>query len=233
MKIVIIHGQSHHGISYHIGKMLVDNLTNVDAINEFSLPKDLPVFCTGCMVCMERGEEYCLHYQYMKPILKAIDTSDILIFTTPVYCLRTSASMKSFLDHCFTRWTSHRPQKNMFSKKAVVIAVGAGAGMKKAASDIKTSLFYWGISNINIYTFRAMAISFETIPEDRKKELCKDIGKLAVSLKKEKRVSLKVKANFMMMRGMHKNGWSASDKDVEYWQRQGWLDSKRPWKSDE
>ena len=50
-----------------------------------------------------------------------VESADILIFTTPTYCLRASAPMKSFIDLTFNYWMSHRPRKCMFSKKAIVI----------------------------------------------------------------------------------------------------------------
>ena len=44
MKVVVINGQNHKGSTYHIGKLLADNLTDQDSITEFFLPRDLNHF---------------------------------------------------------------------------------------------------------------------------------------------------------------------------------------------
>lgn len=234
MKMAIIHGQSHHGISYHVGRLFVDSFATTDTITEFFLPKDLPMFCLGCCRCLHDGEENCPHYLYTKPILSAIDEADLLVFTTPVYCMKTTGSMKAFLDHCFTRWVVHRPKSSMYFKSAVIISVGAGGGMKQAAKDIKTSLFYWGISNIKIYSLRGAATSWQTIPNHRKNKIEEDMKQLSLKIKNNSktRVSLKSKILFMIMKRMQKQGSGAS-LDKEYWQEHGWLDKQKPWDSHE
>ena len=49
MKIVIIHGQSHKGSTYHIAHMLAEKISS--DIKEFFLPKDFGEFCVGCTKC--------------------------------------------------------------------------------------------------------------------------------------------------------------------------------------
>ena len=46
MKIVIIHGQSHKGSTYHSAHMLAEKISS--DIKEFFLPKDFGEFCVGC-----------------------------------------------------------------------------------------------------------------------------------------------------------------------------------------
>lgn len=233
MKIVIIHGQSHKGVSYHVGRFLVERLEIDDNIREFFLPKDMPKFCTGCYTCLLRGEEYCPHYDYIKPITEAISKADLLVFTTPVYCLRTTGSMKALLDHYFTWFVVHRPKEEMYFKKAVIIASGAGTGMRQAASDIKTSIFYWGISDIKVYKLRSMAMSWKDISEEKKVKIESDMNNLAMKIKnheKDNRVSIRSKMMFNMMRMNQLKNMESCSKDKEYWKEKGWLDDKRPWK---
>lgn len=236
MKIAIIHGQSHKGSSYHVGRLLVDKLESDDNIKEFFLPKDMPKFCAGCYQCLIKGEEYCPHYEYIKPITNAINEADLLVFTTPVYCLRTSGSMKALLDHYFTWFVVHRPKEEMYFKKAVIIASGAGTGMRKAASDIKTSLFYWGISYIKTYRLRSMAMSWDDISEERKAKIESDMNNMAMKIKSHSgrvKVSLRNKIMFYIMRMSQLKGKGSSSKDDEYWRDKGWLEDKRPWKRNE
>ncbi|WP_455538926.1 flavodoxin family protein [Terrisporobacter sp.] len=233
MKIAVIHGQNHKGCSYHVSKSLLEKLTTENNISEFFLPKDMPKFCTGCYTCLVKGEEYCPHYKYIKPITESILKSDLLVFTTPVYCLRASGAMKALLDHYFTWFVVHRPKEEMYFKKAIIISSGAGNGMRQAAKDIKTSLFYWGISNIKVYKLRSMAMSWPDISDKNKEKIENDMSKLANQINnahKKERVSLRCKFIFYLMRMAQQKDKESCSKDNEYWQEKGWLDDKRPWR---
>lgn len=55
--------------------------------------------------------------------------------------------------------------------------------------------------------------------------------KLANIIKKEKiHIGIKTKLVFNMMRMMQLNDWGSSKIEKEYWEKNGWLDKKRPWK---
>ena len=45
IKVVIIHGQSHKGSTYHIARMLAEKIS--DDIREFFLPRDFGEICVG------------------------------------------------------------------------------------------------------------------------------------------------------------------------------------------
>lgn len=229
MKITLIHGQNHKGSTYHIGKLLAEQFGNSD-IQEFFLPKDLEHFCMGCYQCIE-NEEKCPFYNEKNRIMQAIEAADLLIFTTPTYCMRASASMKAFMDLTFTYWMSHKPRKCMFSKKAVVISTAAGTGTKSAIKDITNTLFYWGVPYIKEYGIAVQAMGWEQISDKKKKKIKEDITKLARKLQKEKvHVGTKTRFMFHMMRMMQLNNWGASKMEKDYWKQNGWLDKERPWK---
>lgn len=229
MKITLIHGQNHKGSTYHIGKLLAEQFGNSD-IQEFFLPKDLEHFCMGCYQCIE-NEEKCPFYNEKNRIMQAIEAADLLIFTTPTYCMRASASMKAFMDLTFTYWMSHKPRKCMFSKKAVVISTAAGTGTKSAIKDVTNTLFYWGVPYIKEYGIAVQAMGWEQISDKKKKKIKEDITKLARKLQKEKiHVGMKTRFMFHMMRMMQLNNWGASKMEKDYWKQNGWLDKERPWK---
>ena len=229
MKIVLIHGQNHKGSTYHIGKLLVEHFKNSD-IQEFFLPRDLEHFCLGCYKCIENDEE-CPFFNEKRRIMQAIENADLLIFTTPTYCMHASAPMKAFIDLTFTYWMSHRPRECMFSKKAVVISTAAGKGTKSAIKDVSKTLFYWGVPYIKEYGISVQAMSWEQVSKKKKEKINLDIIKLAKSIKKEKiHIGIKTKFIFNMMRMMQLNDWGSSKIEKEYWRKNGWLDEKRPWK---
>ena len=173
MKIVMINGQNHKGSTYNIGRLLAKNIGNDKDIVEFFLPKDLNHFCLGCYTCIE-DDTKCPFYEEKNRIMKEVEEADILIFTTPTYCLRASAPMKSFIDLTFNYWMSHRPRKCMFNKKAVVISTAAGSGAKKAVKDVSDALFYWGIPCIVEYGICIQAMNWDGVSEKKKQKIEKD-----------------------------------------------------------
>ena len=231
MKIVMINGQNHKGSTYNIGRLLAKNIGSDKDIVEFFLPKDLNHFCLGCYTCIE-DDTKCPFYEEKNRIMKEVEEADILIFTTPTYCLRASAPMKSFIDLTFNYWMSHRPRKCMFNKKAVVISTAAGSGAKKAVKDVSDALFYWGIPCIVEYGICIQAMNWDGVSEKKKQKIEKDTIRIAQRLSRKKRVKagIKTKTMFSLMRMMQKADLGAGEADKSYWEKSGWLGKERPWR---
>lgn len=229
MKIVLIHGQNHKGSSYHIGKMLADKFNDATIV-EFFLPRDLEHFCLGCYNCIE-NEEKCPFYEKKNLIMKELEEADLMIFTTPTYCMRASAPMKSFLDLTFTYWMPHKPRNWMFSKKAVVISTSAGSGESSATKDISNALFFWGVPYIKEFGVSVQAMDWNSVKYEKKIKIDENITKLAKKISKKKRVKvgIKTKIIFNIMRFMQKKDMGSSKEEKNYWQNNGWLGKKRPW----
>lgn len=231
MKIVLIHGQNHKGSSYHIGRMIAEKIDREKEITEFFLPKDLHHFCLGCYQCIE-GDENCPFYENKKEIMDAVEAADLLIFTTPTYCMHASAPMKSFIDLTFTYWMSHRPRACMFSKKAVVVSTAAGTGAKSAIKDITTALFYWGVPSIKSYGIAVQAMNWDMVNAKKKDKIEKDVTRLTQKISNNKKPLVGIKTRFMfkMMGAMQSADLGSSPIEKEYWEKNGWLGAKRPWK---
>lgn len=231
MKIVMIHGQNHKGSTYKIGRMIANKISREDDIVEFFLPRDLNHFCLGCYACIEDVTK-CPFYEEKNKIMTAVESADLLIFTTPTYCLRASAPMKSFIDLTFNYWMIHRPRKCMFSKRAIVVSTAAGIGTKSAIKDITTTLLYWGVPSIITYGISVQAMNWTGIADKKKQKIEKDTTKIANKVLKRKRVKagLKTKALFMMMRMMQKKDWGSGEAEKMYWDKNGWLGKEKPWK---
>lgn len=228
MKIIIIHGQSHKGSTYHLAKMLAEKING--EITEFFLPKDFGQFCAGCTNCFTTSEADCPHYSQLEPITKAIDEADVIIMASPVYVFHATGAMKNLLDHYGYRWMAHRPEEKMFGKQAVVISTAAGMGMKSTNKDIADSMFYWGIGKTYQYGVAVRETSYDRVDDKRKQKIEKKISTLAAKIRNKQgkvKPGLKTKAMFGIMRMTQKNGWNKAD--VDYWKEKGWLDKKRPW----
>jgi multimeric flavodoxin WrbA len=231
MKINIIHGQNHKGSSYHTGRMLVDKIVEPKQITEFFLPRDLNHFCLGCYRCIE-DDSACPFYAEKSVIVSAMEAADLLIFTTPTYCMAPSAPMKALIDLTFTMWMTHRPRESMFHKKAVVISTSAGSSTRGATKGIAQTLFFWGVPKSYRYGASVMAMNWDGVKAEKKAKIERDMEALARKLSKSTppRVGLKTRFIFSMMAGMQKANWSSSPIEKQYWQERGWLGKSRPWK---
>lgn len=224
MKIAIINGQNHKGSTYHIGRLLAENLASDADITEFFLPRDLNHFCLGCYQCIEEIEK-CPFYPEKKKILDALERSELLIFTTPNYCLGPSAQMKALIDLFFDFWMSHRPLPWMFQKKAVVISTCAGGGAKTAAKQVQRALLYMGIPYIRRYAVAVQAMNWETVKLVKKQRIEADMKKLAARVVKvvAPKAGLKFRFLFRIFSWMHTSGWDSSPVEKQYWIEQGWI----------
>ncbi len=228
MKVVVINGQNHKGSTYHIGKLLADNLTDQDSITEFFLPRDLNHFCLGCYSCM-KGLTICPFFEEKKIIADAMEQTDVLILTSPNYCMLPSAPMKAFIDLFYQYWLPHRPQSSMFRKKAVVISTTAGMGAGRVCGQLKRTLSYWGVPYIRKYGLAVAAANWNEVSEKKKAKIEADIPRLAARIKKARvgAPSPFIRFMFNMMAAAKKK---AADPEADYWREQGWSDGKRPWK---
>ncbi len=232
MNITVIYGTEHRGSTFNIVQLFLKSLQNeADEINEFFLPKDMPYFCCGCSLCFMKGEEFCPHHEKVSIIAKALERADLLIFSSPVYVYHTTGQMKTLLDHFGYQWMVHRPNKSMFGKMALVVSTAAGAGMKSTVRDITDSLEFWGVAKIFRYKKAVAAINWEGVGHKKKEAIQKDVDKITHKIiKSSKKVSpgIKTKAIFNAMRIAQKRG-GFNKADVDYWEKQGWLENVRPW----
>ena len=233
MKIVMIHGQNHKGSTWNIANLLLQKLPGEKEVKEYFLPRDMNHFCSGCYACLE-ARERCPYWREKEPMLHQMREADLLILTSPNYCMMPSAPMKAFLDLFFTNWMSHKPLREMFSKRAVVISSAAGAGAKKAAKLIGNNLANWGIPEIHLYAAVVNAMNWDMVPSGKKARMEKDMDKLARQLSRRGKVTVGMKTRilFWFYGGMQKAGWGASPTEKQYWIENGWLSGGRPWKAD-
>lgn len=229
MKIVIIHGQSHKGSTYHIAHMLAEKTGG--EITEFFLPRDFGEFCIGCTNCFAKDEKSCPHYEKLAPITEAMDASDVIILASPVYVYHATGAMKAFLDHYGYQWMVHSPEESMFKKQGVCISTAAGAGMKWTNKDMSHSMFYWGVAKIYKYGKGVAAVNWEGISEKKKKSIEKKTTAIARKIVRRNgkvKPGIKTRGLFFLMHLLQKKG--INERDARYWQQKGWIGKKRPWK---
>ena len=230
MKIVMLNGQNHRGSSYHIGRAVIDRIEGNKEVTEFFFPKDLDHFCLGCYRCIEDAAA-CPFYEEKKVILDAIDGADLLVVTTPTYCMHVSAPLKAFIDLTFDLWMSHRPMASMFTKRAVIVSTAAGTGTGSAMKDVQDALVYMGVPKIVKYGLSVQAMNWEGVDRKKKAKIERDAARIAKQLSTDKAPAVGIRTRFLfrMMGMLQKKGWNSSPVETAYWKEKGWLDGKKPW----
>ena len=238
MKITVINGTQKKGVTYNLKEIFLEPFRNEAEITEFYLPKDGPGFCTGCTQCFRDNQDLCKDAECVRKIEKAMLEADLLVFTSPAYVFHTTGAMKAMLDHFGYRWMPHRPAKEMFGKRAVIITQCLGAGGTSTAKDIADSLAWWGVSCIKRRSFKLMSeIDWNKIPDKKRNEMSSKLISLARKMKavdysRPARTGFIVKMKFLAVRMLQTDLGKQNPEytDFKYWKANGWLGKERPWK---
>ncbi len=242
MKITVINATEKRGVTWRMKEIFLEKFRQSGAeITEYCLPKDGPGFCTGCTSCILNGEESCKDAEKVGRIETSLREADLIVMCSPAYVMHTTGAMKTLLDHLAYRWMPHRPAREMFGKRAVIITQCLGAGAKSTAKDIKDSLSWWGVPDIRVFSVRLMGdVVWDKLSETKRAAITKGLGKLAgryadKDYTRPARAGLVTRIKFsacrMMQGALHRA--DPESMDGKYWAEQGWLEKKRPWRGRE
>ena len=230
MNIVIVYGNGRKESTYncvHIVKRTLKELGDFE-FQEIWLPKDLPVHCCGCSNCMNIGEEYCPHRDYVSSIVSKVLDSDGIILASPVYGLNVSGSMKTFIDHLCFMWIPHRPNVEMFSKIGLVMSTAAGGGTRKTNKAMKLALDYMGLKRTYTFGTAVAASRWENVNERKKlrikKKVIKKSKKYYEAILNRKKLRRRPFTNmfFLIMKKVISK-YEDGNIDKEYWKKEGWI----------
>lgn len=232
MKITVIHGQSHRGSSYHITQQILDKISDTNKeIYEYFMPNDTPSFCVGCYQCIMKSESACPQAEKVQNIVASMEASDLIVITSPTYCLEMTGQLKTFFDHLGYMWLSHRPKPVMFQKIGIAISTAAGGGSRKVTKSIAKQMFWMGVPKVYRFHKNVKSSTWQMVSNKIKESIDKGTTKLSRKVEANigiVRPGLRLRFLFTIMRSMQKsNNWNEVDKN--YWKENGWLDKKRPW----
>ncbi len=90
-------------------------------------------FCLGCFACLQR--EGCVQRDDMNGLYAAVQSSDVLVFATPVYYYAVSGQLKTFLD----RLNPLYPRENNFKEVYLLAtsAEGEESAMDGSVKDVQ------------------------------------------------------------------------------------------------
>lgn len=238
MKIAVVHGQTHKGVTYGMTSAFLKNLMRAeDELTEFFLPKDGPdLFCYGCYNCFLKSEEKCPSAAKVQPIIKALEAADVIVLDSPNYVFEMSGAMKNLMDHLAYRWLSHRPHGMMFTKVGVVICSSAGAPTGSVTKSMARQLKWWGVPKVYQFGLACQTLPGEKPRPEKQAQIDKKAGKIAKAVRRRVEhpcSGLRAKFMFSMFAGMQSNdktAWNPIDRD--WWVSQGWTNKTRPWKNE-
>lgn len=128
MKILAVHGSPRKkGITSRIAQGFLDQAEQKGAqIQSFHLNDMSFQGCQGCHLCKTKSET-CVLKDDLTPVLSALQESDILVFSTPIYFWDVTGQFKCFFDRSWSLvkpdyQTNPHPVRMDPGKKAVWIS---------------------------------------------------------------------------------------------------------------
>ncbi len=123
-KVTVFVGSARKKLTYYAVRQFLENLQSLGEIEHeiVTLSHHRIGTCRGCLLCFEKGEEFCpLHDDDRDVLIGKIMASDGVVIATPNYSFQVSANTKIFLDRL--GFVFHRPR---FFGKAFTSIVAQG-----------------------------------------------------------------------------------------------------------
>ncbi len=184
--------------------------------------------CTGCAICLERGEQKCRnHSDAAEKVIGKMLEADGIITVSPNYSLQVPALLKNLYDRL--AYVFHRPR--LFGRLSMAVVVQGVYGGGKVVGYINEIMSFWGAG-----TIKGAVVSGALYPNSRMDtkmlakrdaELGKAAARFAERLKgyRQGRPSLFRLAIFRMTRSSMKHSTEALEADRKYYEDNGWLES--------
>jgi multimeric flavodoxin WrbA len=179
--------------------------------------------CKGCLLCLDKGEEFCPSKDDRDELINKMMDSDGIVWATPNYSFQVSAIMKTFLDRL--GFVFHRPR--FFGKTSTCIVAQGIYGGK----DIVKYLNFVG-RGMGFNVVKGCYITTrEPITEKAGKKNERKVDKLSKKfyarlVKKEYPVpSLFELMIFRMSRKGIRGSLNETYRDYTYYREQGWFES--------
>ena len=195
-----------------------------DVETEIVMLKDYRLeICRGCMLCFEKGEEFCPLKDDRDILLQKIETSDGVVFAGPNYTFDMNGRMKVFLDRF--GFACHRPR--YFGKtftSIVTQGIGRGNEVVKCFDFVGQVL---GFNTVKGACVTALDPRTEKDQEKINKTLDKQAKRFYITLSG---TAYPVPSSFMLMgfRMGRKAILQKADpdkRDYQYYEEKGWLTS--------
>lgn len=231
MRILLV-GSScrNNGNTQHILDLLEEDLSKLAAerklpleTEQISLGKENILFCRGCRLCFDKGENFCPQKDNILPLYAKMLNADAVVLASPVYVEDVNGVMKTFIDRL--AFNCHRPA--FFGKCAAVLSTSAAGSSNHSLSTMSNALSTWGFRVVSKRKFKMGArmdlnqakALFEPKIHKLAKELIDSVQAEAV-----KSPSLFSLIAFSTQRHLFRQHADDNSIDTLYWKNHGWLD---------
>lgn len=178
--------------------------------------------CAGCMLCFEKGEEFCPFQDETLPIFGKMMAADGVIIASPNYSLQVPALTKNLLDRL--AFVFHRPC--FFNKAWMPVVTEAVYGKKNILRYLNEVGQMWGFS---LCPGVGLSLVDEQALLDNQEKIARELERAArrfhyVMKERTIKPSLKMIAVFRVARTLHSMGTNKDSRDYCYWMEQGWFE---------
>ena len=226
MKVTAFIGSARKKHCWKAAENLLQNLKalgNVDCeivhLSDYNLQ-----ICRGCILCMEKGEQYCPLKDDRDILLGKMRDSDGVLFAVPNYTFQVSGLMKIFLDRL--AFICHRPE--FFGKTYTGIVAQGIWGGKKVASYldfIGSPLGYNVVKSSCIMTLEPMTEKGQKKIDQIIKRQSRNFYRQLVKNEFRKPTFFEL-LMFRMGRIRIKMMLDESSRDFTYYRDKGWFESE-------
>jgi len=223
MKILVIIGSPRKGNTYRAAKKIEESMQSRGNVEfEYLMLKDADLSqCSGCFVCITKGENHCPHKDSASIIERKMHAADGVILATPVYGMNVSALMKTFIDRL--SYIFHRPR--FFDKKALLLSTTGAVGNKEVLDYLKLVAGIWGFEIAHSVGLVTPPIQ---LPRKKEHENNLKLEKAALefynSLQKERSSpGLRDVLVFHAQKASFGESSQNLPADYTYWKEKGWL----------
>ena len=225
MKVLAVMGSPREkSLTLKIIQMLEEKLQALGEIEfEYIFLKDLDIrLCSGCMLCFEKGEEFCPFKDDTAYVYEKMKAADGVIMACPNYALQVTALTKKLLDRL--AFNFHRP---CFFHQAWLPIITEGVyGKKKILKYLDEVGGMWGF---NLCPGAGFSFTGEKALSAKEEKISRELDKVArrfFYVLKERTVkpNLKMVAIFRLVRTLHAKSSDQDSRDYRYWKEQGWFE---------
>lgn len=223
IKILIINGSPHKGNTWALVEIIKKRMQELSdskiAFDEVDLMDIGLPFCTGCNLCLIKGDKNCPHNIQVQKLVNKIEENDALLIASPCYSNHVSALTKNFIDHL--SYNTHRPR--FFNKKMLALSTAGGRGSKNCTKYLRETFMCWGFNRG--YELAVISHSYGGYKPPQKVVVkCEQVAKsfyMDVASKKLYSPTLVNLLVYNLFRGMSHAGIEGDFYDNKYWKDTG------------
>lgn len=155
-KIIAIAGSNNQNSqTYRLLNLWLARMAQLDSTVEYEvlLLRDFHIaLCEGCRTCFQQGACPLDRQDDMPRLRKKLQESDVIVFSSSVYCHNMSGIMKNFIDRA--AGTAHLPA--LAGKTGFTLTATSSSGGKFVSDMLRQIQTSFGIRNMDNFIFRSV-----------------------------------------------------------------------------